>query len=110
MVEVFRTYRVHASQTRAFEHAYGPVGPWAKLFASVPGFRRIRLFRNRTEPQTYVQIQVWESKSEWLAFLEQRQSDYALLAHELRLLTLEQQLLGYYEGTHEYQPSVDARA
>lgn len=110
MVEVFRKYRVHASQTRAFEHAFGPAGPWAKLFANASGFRRVRLFRNQTDAQSYVQIQVWETKSDWLAFLEQRQNDCARLAKELRLLTLVQQLLGYYEGTHEYQPPVDTRA
>ena len=110
VVEVFRKYRVHASAARAFEHAYGPAGPWAAFFARSKGFRRIRLFRNRTEPTTYVQIQVWESKAGWVAFLEEHKDEYAQLAKELRLLRMDQELLGYYEGAHEYQPPVDARA
>lgn len=110
VVEVFRKYRVHASAARAFEHAYGPSGEWARFFASSPGFRRIRLFRSRDESQTYVQIQVWESKDAWVAFLEQHREAYAALVKELRMLRMDQELLGYYEGEREYQPPVDTRA
>ncbi|MBV9271923.1 MAG: antibiotic biosynthesis monooxygenase [Candidatus Eremiobacteraeota bacterium] len=110
MIEVFRRYRVHPAQARAFEHAFGSTGPWSKFFARSSGFRRVRLFRHKHEPQTYVQIQVWEAKSDWEAFLAQYPDDYRRIAKELRPLVLEQQLLGYHEGTSEYQPPVDARA
>ena len=110
MIEVFRRYRVHPAQARAFEHAYGSTGPWTKFFARSAGFRRIRLFRHKLEPQTYVQIQVWETKSDWEAFLHQYADDYKQLAKELRPLLMEQVLLGYYEGSSEYQPPVDTRA
>ena len=110
MIEVFRRYRVHPAQARAFEHAYGATGPWGKFFGRSAGFRRIRLFRHKNEPQTYVQIQVWETKSDWEAFLYQYADDYKHLAKELRPLLLEQELLGYFEGSAEYQPPVDTRA
>lgn len=110
MIEVFRKYRVHPVQARAFEHAFGAAGPWAKFMAQGDGFRRIRLFRHKLEPQTYVQIQVWETKGELESFLQNHAETYKRLAKELRPLTLEQALLGYYEGVNEYQPPVDARA
>lgn len=110
MIEVFRKYRVHPSQARAFEHAFGAAGPWSKLLAQGRGFRRIRLFRHKLEPETYVQIQVWETRGELESFLQENADSYKRLAKELRALTLEQALLGYYEGATEYQPPVDARA
>jgi len=110
VIEVFRRYKVHPAQARAFEHAYGQAGPWAKFFAQSPGFRRIRLFRHKYEPETFVQIQVWETKSDWEAFLGEQTEPYRRLAKELRPLLLAHELLGYYEGKTEYQPPVDTRA
>lgn len=110
MIEVFRKYRVHPAQMRAFEHAFGAAGPWAKLLGQSAGFKRIRLFRHKLEPQTYVQIQAWTTIGELESFLREHAEPYKRLAKELRTLALDQQLLGYYEGTSEYQPPVDARA
>lgn len=103
-------YRVHPAQAKAFEHAYGPSGPWAKSFAASPGFRRTRLFQHRSEPGVYVSIDVWESKSDYDTFRSERAEEYARLDRELHLLYLEEHLLGYYEGTHEYHPPLDALA
>lgn len=110
MVEIFYRYRVHQSQARAFEHAYGPAGPWAKLFARHPGYKRTRLFRHKEEPGIYVTVDVWDSKADWDAFRRLYSEDYRRLDKQLTLLKLEEHLLGYYEGTQEYQPPVDTRA
>lgn len=103
-------YRVHPTQAKAFEHAYGATGPWAKCFAASPGFRRTRLFRHRVEPDVYVSIDVWESKADYDDFRSENADAYARIDRELRLLYLEEHLLGYYEGTDEYHPPVDTRA
>lgn len=110
MVEVFYRYRVHPSQVRAFEHAYGPQGPWAKLFARHPGYKRTRLFRHRDEPGIYVTVDVWETKADWDAFRRLYNEDYRRLDKQLALLKLEEHLLGFYEGTEEYRVPVDTRA
>jgi len=103
MIEVLYRYRVHPSQQRAFEHAYGPAGPWAALFRAKPGYRRTRLFRHKSEPGVYVCIDAWESKAEYDAFRTAYAQAYAQLDRELHLLYLEELLLGYYEGDEEYQ-------
>lgn len=110
MVEIFYRYRVHQSQMRAFEHAYGPTGPWAKLFGRHPGYKRTRLFRHKNEPGIYVTVDVWDSKADWDAFRRLYSEDYRRLDKQLALLKLEEHLLGYYEGTEEYRPPVDTRA
>jgi heme-degrading monooxygenase HmoA len=103
MIELFYRYRVHPSQTRAFEHAYGAAGPWSKLFASRAGFRRTRLFKHKNEPGVYISMDVWESKGDWDAFRMECAQAYARLDRELRLLYLEEHLIGYYEGEDEYR-------
>lgn len=103
MIEVMYRYQVHPTQVRAFEHAYGPAGPWTQLFRQYPGYRRTRLFRHREEPETYVTVDVWESKAEFDAFRSQAADEYARLNQIFRLLYIEELFLGYYEGDVEYQ-------
>ncbi len=110
MVEVFFRYRVHPSQVRAFEHAYGPTGPWAHLFSRHPGFRRTRLFRHKGDASVYLTVDVWESKADYDAFRSEHAEEYAKLDRDLGMLRLEELLLGYYEGTEEYHAPVDTIA
>lgn len=107
MVELFYRYRVHPSQARAFEHAYGPEGPWSRLFAQYRGFRRTRLFRHKKETGVYVCVDVWDSKADWDAFRAEAAEAYARLDRELRMLYLEEHLIGYYEGEDEYRAPSD---
>lgn len=102
MVEVFHRYRVHPAQIRAFEHAYGRTGPWAKLFQRGHGYKRTRLFRHRDDPGIYVTIDVWESEDDYDAFMRSFRTDYLELDRQLRMLKLEERLLGFYEGIEEY--------
>ncbi|MGD0967576.1 MAG: antibiotic biosynthesis monooxygenase [Candidatus Aquilonibacter sp.] len=107
MIEVLYRYRVHPAQVRAFEHAYGPQGPWARLFSTHRGYRRTRLFRNKTETGVYLCMDVWESKADWDHFRAENAAAYSQLDRELHLLYVEELLLGYYEGEEEYQASRD---
>ncbi|HVA34133.1 MAG TPA: antibiotic biosynthesis monooxygenase [Candidatus Baltobacteraceae bacterium] len=110
MIEVFYRYRVHAQQVQAFEHAYGPTGPWAQLFSRGPGYLRTRLFRHKSDPQIYITIDVWESKQAYDEFRAANADEYNRLDAALSMLKLEEHLLGYYEGPDEYRPSLDALA
>lgn len=110
MLEIFYRYRIHPSQVRAFEHAYGPDGPWAQLFARHQGYRRTRLFRHKTEPNVYVTVDVWETKADWDAFRSLYNEEYRRLDKQLALLKLEEHLLGFYEGDNEYHARIDTNA
>jgi heme-degrading monooxygenase HmoA len=110
MIEVFWRYRIHVSQKRAFEHAYGSTGPWAALFGRHPGYRRTRLFRHKDDPGIYLTVDVWDSKADWDAFRSEFADDYLRLDRQLAMLKMEEHLLGYYDGTDEYQPPIDAMA
>lgn len=110
MVEIFYRYRVHPAQARAFEHAYGPAGPWAKLFARHPGYARTRLFRHREEQGVYVTVDVWKSKADFDEFRQTHAADYRRLDKQLAMLKLEEHLLGYYQGAEEYRAPLDTLA
>lgn len=110
MVEIFYRYRVHPTQTQAFEHAFGPSGPWRKLFAGEGAYRRSRLFRHRADPTIYVTVDVWDSKEAWNDFRARKGEAYARFDRDLRMLYLEEHFLGYYEGTDEYRVPLDTRA
>lgn len=110
MIEVFYRYRVHPSQARAFEHAYGSAGPFAELFEKSPGYLRTRLFRHKRDPAIYVTADVWEGRAAWEAFRSENAEAYARLDRQLHLLFLEEQLIGYYEGEDEYRAPLDTLA
>jgi heme-degrading monooxygenase HmoA len=110
VIEVFYRYRVHPAQVRAFEHAYGPTGPWAQLFARHPDFVRTRLFRHKSEPDVYITIDVWNSKAGYDEFRSEHADEYNRLDTQFGLLKLEELLLGYYEGPDEYRTPLDALA
>lgn len=102
MVEVFYRYRIPPSQARAFEHAFGADGPWARLFGVHPGYRRTRLFRHRQDPTVYLSVDVWDEKADWDAFRATHAAESLELDHQLHLLYLEEHLLGFYAGQAEY--------
>jgi heme-degrading monooxygenase HmoA len=110
MLEIFYRYRVHPLQARAFEHAYGADGPWAKLFARHPGFKRTRLFRHKEDPGVYVTVDVWAGKADYDTFKRTYADDYRRLDEQFALLKLEEAFLGSYEGAEEYRAPVDTHA
>jgi heme-degrading monooxygenase HmoA len=110
MIEIYYRYRVHPAQARAFEHAYGPTGPWAQLFGRSPGFKRTRLFRHKSEEGIYLTVDVWEEKAAWDDFRSVNAESYARLDRQLHLLYLEEHLMGYYEGNEEYRAPLDTLA
>jgi heme-degrading monooxygenase HmoA len=110
MIEVFYRYRVHPQQVRAFEHAYGPSGPWVALFRQHPGFRRTRLFRHKSQAQVYITVDVWDSKEAYDEFRTARADEYNRLDTQFTLLKLEEHFLGFYEGPDEYRAPLDAMA
>ena len=54
-------FEVAPSRLIEFESAYGPKGPWAKLFRQSPGFVDVRLLRSCERPGTYFTIDHWVS-------------------------------------------------
>ena len=82
-------------------------GHFEVLFAGHPGFRRTRLFRHKALTGVYVTLDVWETKAHWEAFHRAAEEAYRVLDRRLAMLKLDEQLLGFYEGSEEYQAPPD---
>ena len=79
-------FLVDAGSTTAFERAYGPAGPWARLFGRHPGYRGSELVRG-DEPGAYLTIDHWDAAASFEAFMGEWHDDYARLDAELAPLT-----------------------
>jgi hypothetical protein len=60
-----------------FERAYGPGGPWSKLFARYPGFRGTTLLRDTKRPRRYLTIDLWETNDQREQMLAQGKAEYS---------------------------------
>ena len=52
-------FAVGEAERAAFERAYAPNGPWARLFAQGEGFLETRLLRSKESVGTYQTIDRW---------------------------------------------------
>jgi heme-degrading monooxygenase HmoA len=55
-------YRVGGNSVHEFERAYGPEGPWVKLFRRHSGYVRTELHRDLQKPSWYITVDYWQSK------------------------------------------------
>lgn len=60
----------------AFEAAYGPAGPWAKLFGKAAGFQEVELFRSLERAGVYFTIDRWDSQAAFSAFRRDFAAEY----------------------------------
>lgn len=72
-------FLVPEDQRAAFETAYGPDGPWARLFARAPGFLEVRLLRSREHAGRYLTMDRWQTAAAFENFKKRFAREY----HEL---------------------------
>lgn len=61
-------FTVGEAEREAFERAYAPSGPWARLFAEGQGFLETRLLRSKESVGTYQTIDRWASREAYAEF------------------------------------------
>lgn len=93
-VAVWR-FRPHSGRERDFEHAYGPDGPWSRLFRSDPDYVRTDLLR---AGDAYLTLDWWRSREAYDAFREEHAQEYARIDAEAEELTSAEELVGSYEA------------
>ena len=86
-------YRARPERREDFEHAYGPDGVWARLFAGSDGFLGTELRRDRDR---YLVLDRWRSAEAYERFGRVFESEYAALSAETRQLYLEETRLGAF--------------
>ncbi len=92
-------YAVEASRCEEFEAAYGPVGPWASLFARADGFVEVVLLRCAERAGRYLTFDRWTSTSAFDAFARSFATDYHALDEQLAGIAASQTRIGAFLTT-----------
>ena len=91
-------FRVRPGKIDDFEAAYGPGGPWTRLFERVTGYCGTELLTAARDPNTYFTLDWWESPEAWAAFLRAWGEDYATLDHRCESLSASEMEIGEFQG------------
>lgn len=90
-------FLVPEDQRTAFESAYGPDGPWARLFARAPGFLEVRLLRSREQAGRYYTIDRWQSATAFENFKRNFAKEYQDLDRQLEGLASSEIPVGSFD-------------
>jgi len=99
MYVVLWRFRPAVGREGEFEHAYGPSGEWARLFALEDGYLGTELLLRRSEDASreYLTLDRWASRAAYEAFRARRSGEYRRLDRRLEELTEEETLVGAFE-------------
>lgn len=90
-------FAVEESHRAAFERAYAPGGPWARLFAESDGFLETRLLRAKESPGVYQTIDRWASREAYAAFKLEFAERYEALDEKVGDLSRRETYLGLFD-------------
>jgi len=96
MIATIWRFQVPTASVEAFEHAYGPAGDWADLFARAPGHVGTELLKLDGEDGAYLTIDRWNTEAEFHAAKKMLESEYAALDRRCEAYTSEETWLGLY--------------
>ncbi|HEU5305037.1 MAG TPA: antibiotic biosynthesis monooxygenase [Gemmatimonadales bacterium] len=91
-------FHVRPEREAEFRVAYGPAGPWARLFERVTGYCGTELLQSAGDPNTYFTLDLWDSAETWAAFLRAWGEDYAALDRRCESLTEAETEVGEFQG------------
>jgi len=80
-------YEVAETNRAGFEAAYGPSGPWARLFGKAKGFLAVELFRCADRDSRYFTIDRWDSKEAFETFRRDFAAEYEAMDRSFDGLT-----------------------
>lgn len=90
-------FSVEEARRSAFERAYAPGGPWARLFAEAEGFLGTWLLRAKESPGVYQTIDRWTSREAYAAFKRDFAGHYDALEDEVGDLSRRETYIGLFD-------------
>jgi hypothetical protein len=96
MIQVIWEFVVKARAVDRFEHAYGPRGPWVRLFGAYPGYRGTTLLRDLENPRRHLTIDRWATPADRERMLAQAKARYSALDEALADLTESEHEIGIF--------------
>ena len=94
MHAVLWRYRVAPGRAPAFEALYGADGDWARLFRRSGDYLGTTLYRDAADPDCFLTIDRWTSRTAYERFVDAVRADYAALDARGDALTLQEERLG----------------
>ncbi len=91
-------FEIAEENVAAFEAAYGPNGPWSKLFRTSSDYQGTELLRDVYIPGNYLTIDRWSSEDAFRAFRKDHDADYESLDRSCDPLTLRESRIGAFSA------------
>lgn len=92
-------YTIEPDRRSEFEAAYSPRGEWAQLFSRDPSYLETVLLQDVDDPDRYVTIDYWKSRSARDAFRLRYAAEFDDLDNRCEAFTRDEQLMGDYVET-----------
>ena len=96
MFVIIWQFEIAEENQPAFEAAYSPDGPWAKLFAASTEYCGTELLRDAYISGAYLTIDRWSSEEAFRAFRKEHDADYEVLDRACDPLTSSETRIGAY--------------
>ena len=90
-------FAVDEANRPAFERAYAPGGPWARLFAESEGFVETRLLRAKESAGVYQTVDRWVSREAYAQFKRAFAERYEALDEEVGDLSKRETYIGLFD-------------
>lgn len=91
-------YKVQDEYTTDFIKAYAPDGDWARLFQQCPGYIKTELKQDIDNPQKFVTMDFWQSRSAFSAMKETISDEYDKLDIQCEAYTVSENHIGFFSN------------
>lgn len=91
-------YRVRADRRSEFLDAYRPGGEWTALFSRDAAYVDTRLLRDLDQPDRYLTVDTWLSRSACDTFRKRYAREFAALDRKCEAFTVHEELVGDFEA------------
>jgi len=90
-------FRVKPSTIEAFEVAYGPDGPWVRLFRRSPDYLRTELLKDSVDSFRYLTVDYWQDRRAYERFRGDFRTEFEDLDETCRAYTESEGRIGDFE-------------
>jgi hypothetical protein len=90
-------YRVRSGHRARFQRAYGPRGPWVRLFRRAPGYLSTRLLADPAHRDVFFTLDFWRSVRAQRAALRRFRIEYRAIDAACARLTVREEKLAAWQ-------------
>lgn len=97
LYKIIWEYAIDPKNRSQFEHEYGTKGCWNQLFSASEDHKGSFLHQNDSDPNSYMLIDIWISKTSYEEFLEANRKAYQGFSSTCERLYISEKKLGGYQ-------------